>query len=102
MAAAAQPQSTPTEADPVQRWLARRSACSQIEGDQLDAKMTGPPAPSLPATYSREPAAYPTAQRAQRAAINRANSTHSTGPRTESGKQRSSLNAFGHSLTART
>jgi hypothetical protein len=39
---------------------------------------------------------------ARRAAINRANSAHSTGPRTESGKQRSSLNALSHGLTART
>jgi hypothetical protein len=38
----------------------------------------------------------------RRAAINRANSTHSTGPCTESGKQRSSLNAVSHGLTART
>jgi hypothetical protein len=37
-----------------------------------------------------------------RAAANRANSLHSTGPRTESGKQRSSLNALRHGLTART
>ena len=37
-----------------------------------------------------------------RAAINRANSQHSTGPRTEAGKQRSSLNAVRHGLTART
>ena len=37
-----------------------------------------------------------------RAAINRANSRHSTGPRTESGKQRSSLNALRHGLTAPT
>jgi hypothetical protein len=35
-----------------------------------------------------------------RAAINRANSQQSTGPRTESGKQRSSLNALRHGLTA--
>jgi len=33
-----------------------------------------------------------------RAAINRANSQHSTGPRTESGKQRASLNAIRHGL----
>ncbi len=39
---------------------------------------------------------------AQRAATNRANSAHSTGPRTESGKQRSSQNALSHGLTART
>jgi hypothetical protein len=39
---------------------------------------------------------------AQRAATNRANSQHSTGPRTELGKQRSSLNALRHGLTAQT
>lgn len=38
----------------------------------------------------------------RRDAINRANSAHSTGPRTEQGKQRSSLNALSHGLTART
>jgi hypothetical protein len=43
---------------------------------------------------------------ASRTAINRANganrrnSRHSTGPRTDSGKQRSSLNALRHGLTA--
>ncbi|MGD0302183.1 MAG: hypothetical protein ABSE86_34315 [Bryobacteraceae bacterium] len=37
-----------------------------------------------------------------RAAINRANSQKSTGPRTETGKQRASLNALRHGLTART
>jgi hypothetical protein len=35
-----------------------------------------------------------------RAEINRANSQYSTGPRTEAGKQRSSLNALRHGLTA--
>jgi hypothetical protein len=35
-----------------------------------------------------------------RTAINRRNSRHSTGPRTDSGKQRSSLNALRHGLTA--
>jgi len=38
----------------------------------------------------------------RRAATNRANSAHSTGPRTDAGKQRSSLNALSHGLTART
>ncbi len=38
----------------------------------------------------------------RRAATNRANAQHSTGPRTEPGKQRSSLNALRHGLTART
>ena len=37
-----------------------------------------------------------------RAAINRANSQHSTGPRTIPGKQRASLNALRHGLTAHT
>jgi hypothetical protein len=37
-----------------------------------------------------------------RGAINRANSLHSTGPRTEAGKQRSALNALTHGLTSRT
>src|SRR5579864_7332267 len=37
-----------------------------------------------------------------RASVNRANSQHSTGPRTEAGKLRSSLNALRHGLTART
>ena len=37
-----------------------------------------------------------------RAAINRANSEHSTGPRTDAGKQRSSLNALRHGLTGQT
>jgi hypothetical protein len=36
-----------------------------------------------------------------RAAVNRANAQRSTGPRTEAGKQRSSLNALRHGLTAR-
>ncbi len=38
----------------------------------------------------------------RRALTNRDNSLHSTGPRTEAGKQRSSLNALRHGLTART
>ena len=38
---------------------------------------------------------------ADRAATNRANAQHSTGPRTQSGKRRSSLNALRHGLTAR-
>jgi len=36
-----------------------------------------------------------------RAEINRANAQHSTGPRTQAGKQRSSQNALRHGLTAR-
>jgi hypothetical protein len=37
-----------------------------------------------------------------RATINRQNAQHSTGPRTEAGKQRSSMNALQHGLTATT
>ena len=36
----------------------------------------------------------------EQAEINRANSQHSTGPKTEAGKQRSSLNALRHGLTS--
>ncbi len=45
-----------------------------------------------------------TADRAQvrRAAVNRSNAQHSTGPRTAAGIQRSSLNALRHGLTAQT
>jgi hypothetical protein len=92
MATAAQAPATPTTTDPIQSWLARRGAVAQLHADQLDAKVTGSPAPSLRTNSSG----------ARRAAINRANSAHSTGPRTESGKQRSSLNALSHGLTART
>ena len=38
----------------------------------------------------------------RRAAINRANAQHSTGPRTDAGKQASSQNALRHGLTAQT
>ena len=99
MATAAQAPATPTT-DPIQRWLARRGASAQLHADQLDpnqvhAKVTAAPAPPLRATHLL-------AQSVRRAATNRANSAHSTGPRTESGKQRSSLNALSHGLTART
>ncbi len=39
---------------------------------------------------------------ADRAAVNKANAQKSTGPRTDSGKQRSSLNALRHGLTGQT
>ena len=57
-----------------------------------------------PSCYSNGMSASPTFELhyTDRAAINRANSEHSTGPRTETGKQRSSLNALRHGLTART
>ncbi len=89
--------------DPVERWLARRGACPEVDANQLDAKITGSPSPSVPATYSKARSApRASATQARRTAINRANSQHSTGPRTKSGKQRSSQNALSHGLTART
>ena len=36
------------------------------------------------------------------ASINRENAQHSTGPKTEAGKQKSSLNALRHGLTGQT
>ena len=39
---------------------------------------------------------------AARTARNRANASHSTGPKTEAGKKRSSLNAYRHGLTGQT
>jgi hypothetical protein len=140
MASAAQAQPTPTTTDPVQRWLARRGACPQ-----LDPTKIGSPAPSLSATDSkahRPPSAAPN-QRGTSAELaapeasplcasfleahpitinptpapipnpqsptpehrtraNRANARLSTGPRTGPGKQRSSLNALRHGLTAQT
>ena len=50
---------------------------------------------------SPEPAATKT-RLGSRAAANRANSQHSTGPRTAAGKQRSCLNALRHGLTGQT
>ena len=49
--------------------------------------------PTTNGTTNPEPTPDP------RAEINRANSQHSTGPRTPAGKQRSSLNALRHGLT---
>jgi hypothetical protein len=54
--------------------------------------------PGSEATKMSTPAFTPI----DRSAINRANSQHSTGPRTAAGKQRSSLNALRHGLTAAT
>jgi hypothetical protein len=76
MATAAQATAIPTPADPVQRWLARRAAIA-------------PPIPN-PQPLIPEP----------RTRANRANALRSTGPRTDSGKERSSRNALRHGLTA--
>src|SRR5713226_310820 len=48
--------------------------------------------------HDQSPAPSPQ-PRATRADVNRANAQHSTGPRTEAGKKRSSLNALRHGLT---
>ena len=57
---------------------------------------------SAPAQAIAKPTTTDPVQRwlERRTAINRANSQHSTGPRTQAGKQRSSLNALRHGLTA--
>jgi hypothetical protein len=49
---------------------------------------------------SATPITSPQRTPVDRTATNRANSRHSTGPRTDSGKQRSSQNALRHGLTA--
>jgi len=55
-----------------------------------------PPAPNAPDVipFNRKHMSYPS-----RIKINRANSQHSTGPKTQAGKSRSSLNALRHGLT---
>jgi hypothetical protein len=35
MATAAQAQATPTTTDPVERWLARRGACTQLDAEKI-------------------------------------------------------------------
>jgi AraC-like DNA-binding protein len=82
MATAAQTQTTPTTTDPIENWLARRAATSHA-----NATPTPTPQSLIPESRTR---------------ANRANAKLSTGPRTEPGKQRSSLNALRHGLTAQT
>jgi hypothetical protein len=88
MATAAQAQATPTTTDPVERWPA--SEAQRVRRAPQDQ----------PETASRRTPFCATQE--GREATNRANSQHSTGPRTKPGKQRSSLNALRHGLTART
>jgi hypothetical protein len=117
MATAAQAQPTPTTTDPIERWLARRGACPQPDVAKTDAlapslQSADPEPQRVRPTPPNEPQAAPRrtsfcarcaeSQRTQRAATNRANSLHSTGPRTAPGKQRSSRNALRHGLTAQT
>jgi len=79
---------------------------NEVQPTELQPSNTQPPAPTDP--VERWLARRVLNPGEQRAATNRANSAnrrnslHSTGPRTESGKQRSSRNALTHGLTART
>ena len=99
MATAAQAPPTPPT-DPIQSWLARRTAVAQLHADQLNPNQRETKTKPSPAPTS--PAPNPKPQSLRRAETNRANSLHSTGPRTEPGKHRSSRNALRHGLTART
>src|ERR1017187_8335731 len=64
---------------------------------------TPPPAPPpCYSTYKEPNMPAPATVQINRAEINRSNARNSTGPRTESCKQRSSQNALRHCLTART
>src|ERR1700693_4082640 len=74
------PISLPYQSPPQNREALRRAL--------VLSRFRGPPMSALPIVTDR-------------AVINRANSQHSTGPRTEAGKQRSSLNALRHGLTSR-
>ena len=77
-----------------------RPVLSSHRGEQM---ATAAQAPATPHNNSGTPRVQHDESWTRRAAVsNRANSAHSTGPRTESGKQRSSLNALSHGLTART
>jgi len=57
------------------------------------------PKPAVELTYT-EPDPADVRAKAERYAINRLNAQHSTGPRTEEGKARSSMNALTHGLSA--
>ena len=94
MATTAQaPTPTTTDPDPVLRWLSRRSSCPQPD---IDRRPTATNPVGTPIPNPQSPTPEP------RTRANRANARLSTGPRTESGKQRSSQNALSHGLTART
>ena len=58
--------------------------------------------PTIPNGHDRAAGPETTNRAINRAAVNKANAQHSTGPRTEAGKQRSKMNAFRHGLTGQT
>src|ERR1039458_4019769 len=90
--------------------------CAWPPRGSLVSHRSTPPIFASPSTISTKPPSHPphprdipmpgdismTPASIHRTAINRANSQHSTGPRSEAGKQRSALNALTHGLTART
>ena len=73
--------------------------CQSLENDTPNSSAFNP-FPHPPAEPRPPPMLQTSMTTVSRTEINRANAQHSTGPKTESGKQRSSQNALRHGLTS--